>query len=117
MNGTYNTQTNGDYNSSASSTNGNTNGNSAATNSEIAKDEVGWYFVEQYYTTLSRNPEKLYVRGKMDGGSENLCSLIGSSSTPSGRSMSPELKLRRSQYLWDKRLVQNSAINKRADFD
>lgn len=29
---------------------------------EIPKDEVGWYFVEQYYTTLSRTPEKLYVR-------------------------------------------------------
>ncbi|KAF2719387.1 hypothetical protein K431DRAFT_286827 [Polychaeton citri CBS 116435] len=28
---------------------------------EIPKDEVGWYFVEQYYTTLSRNPEKLYL--------------------------------------------------------
>ena len=28
---------------------------------EIPKDEVGWYFVEQYYTTLSRTPEKLYL--------------------------------------------------------
>ena len=28
---------------------------------EISKDEVGWYFVEQYYTTLSRNPDKLYL--------------------------------------------------------
>lgn len=27
----------------------------------VSKDEVGWYFVEQYYTTLSRNPEKLHV--------------------------------------------------------
>lgn len=26
-----------------------------------SKDEVGWYFVEQYYTTLSRNPEKVYL--------------------------------------------------------
>ncbi|KAI9041697.1 NTF2 and RRM domain protein [Aspergillus affinis] len=25
----------------------------------ISKDEVGWYFVEQYYTTMSRNPDKL----------------------------------------------------------
>lgn len=25
------------------------------------KDEVGWYFVEQYYTTLSRSPERLHV--------------------------------------------------------
>lgn len=30
-------------------------------NGQIPKDEVGWYFVEQYYTTLSKNPEKLYV--------------------------------------------------------
>ena len=28
---------------------------------EAAKDEVGWYFVEQYYTNLSRSPEKLHV--------------------------------------------------------
>ncbi|KAI4794158.1 hypothetical protein E4T44_12551 [Aureobasidium sp. EXF-8845] len=32
--------------------------NSAA---DIPKDEVGWYFVEQYYTTLSRSPEKIYL--------------------------------------------------------
>lgn len=29
---------------------------------QIPKDEVGWYFVEQYYTTLSKTPDKLYVR-------------------------------------------------------
>lgn len=33
----------------------------STTPAEISKDEVGWYFVEQYYTTLSRNPEKLYL--------------------------------------------------------
>lgn len=32
---------------------------------EIPKDEVGWYFVEQYYTTLSRTPEKLYVSSRI----------------------------------------------------
>lgn len=26
-----------------------------------SKDEVGWYFVEQYYNTLSKNPAKLHV--------------------------------------------------------
>ncbi|MCJ1394945.1 hypothetical protein MMC18_007826 [Xylographa bjoerkii] len=30
-------------------------------NGSVSKDEVGWYFVEQYYTTLSRNPEKLHL--------------------------------------------------------
>lgn len=35
-------------------------GNGAST-SEIPKDEVGWYFVEQYYTTLSKSPDRLYV--------------------------------------------------------
>ena len=30
-------------------------------NSQMPKDEIGWYFVEQYYTTLSRNPDKLHV--------------------------------------------------------
>ncbi|EFY93906.1 hypothetical protein J3458_007042 [Metarhizium acridum] len=34
-----------------------TNTNSA----NLSKDEVGWYFVEQYYTTLSKSPEKLHL--------------------------------------------------------
>ena len=34
---------------------------SAPPQSDVPKDEVGWYFVEQYYTTLSRSPEKLYL--------------------------------------------------------
>lgn len=29
--------------------------------SDLPKDEIGWYFVEQYYTTLSKNPNKLHV--------------------------------------------------------
>lgn len=31
-------------------------------NAKVPKDEVGWYFVEQYYTTLSKSPEKIHVR-------------------------------------------------------
>ncbi|KAF2756397.1 hypothetical protein EJ05DRAFT_64159 [Pseudovirgaria hyperparasitica] len=34
---------------------------SSSGGSDIPKDEVGWYFVEQYYTTLSRSPEKLFL--------------------------------------------------------
>ena len=34
----------------------------AEANKAPSKDEVGWYFVESYYTTLSKNPETLYVR-------------------------------------------------------
>lgn len=30
-------------------------------NASVPKDEVGWYFVEQYYTTMSKTPEKLHV--------------------------------------------------------
>lgn len=30
-------------------------------NGSVPKDEVGWYFVEQYYTTLSKHPERLHV--------------------------------------------------------
>ncbi|PVH88926.1 NTF2-like protein [Cadophora sp. DSE1049] len=37
------------------STGGNASGN------DLSKDEVGWYFVEQYYTTLSKSPEKLHL--------------------------------------------------------
>ncbi|EKD20871.1 uncharacterized protein L3040_000973 [Drepanopeziza brunnea f. sp. 'multigermtubi'] len=36
-------------------TTGNASGN------DLSKDEVGWYFVEQYYTTLSKSPEKLHL--------------------------------------------------------
>ncbi|RAL60715.1 hypothetical protein DID88_009821 [Monilinia fructigena] len=35
--------------------------NGGASVSNISKDEVGWYFVEQYYTTLSKSPEKLHL--------------------------------------------------------
>ncbi|KAF2197822.1 NTF2-like protein, partial [Delitschia confertaspora ATCC 74209] len=35
--------------------------NTSANANDIPKDEVGWYFVEQYYTTLSRSPEKLFL--------------------------------------------------------
>lgn len=28
---------------------------------DVTKDEVGWFFVEQYYTTLSRSPDKLHL--------------------------------------------------------
>ncbi|KAL8778928.1 MAG: hypothetical protein Q9194_001723 [Teloschistes cf. exilis] len=34
---------------------------SGEASSSLPKDEVGWYFVEQYYTTLSKNPEKLHL--------------------------------------------------------
>lgn len=50
----------------AKSTNTSSAGNTASSaasegNGSVPKDEVGWYFVEQYYTTLSKNPEKLHV--------------------------------------------------------
>lgn len=28
---------------------------------DVGKDEVGWYFVESYYTMLSKNPERLHA--------------------------------------------------------
>ncbi|KAI9708418.1 MAG: hypothetical protein M1828_002990 [Chrysothrix sp. TS-e1954] len=43
------------------SSNSNAIASNSGANSEIPKDEVGWYFVEQYYTTLSKNPDKLYL--------------------------------------------------------
>lgn len=33
----------------------------AGQTTDISKDEVGWYFVEQYYTTLSTGPQKLFL--------------------------------------------------------
>jgi len=35
--------------------------NASANSKDLPKDEVGWYFVEQYYTTMSKSPEKLHV--------------------------------------------------------
>ncbi|QSZ35571.1 hypothetical protein DSL72_008441 [Monilinia vaccinii-corymbosi] len=35
--------------------------NGGASGGDLSKDEVGWYFVEQYYTTLSKSPEKLHL--------------------------------------------------------
>ncbi|KAI2612398.1 uncharacterized protein GGS25DRAFT_117871 [Hypoxylon fragiforme] len=32
-----------------------------SSNNNLGKDEVAWFFVEQYYTTLSKNPEKLHL--------------------------------------------------------
>ncbi|KAJ2897989.1 hypothetical protein MKZ38_004257 [Zalerion maritima] len=34
---------------------------SADQNTDLSKDQVGWYFVEQYYNTVSKNPEKLHL--------------------------------------------------------
>jgi hypothetical protein len=46
---------------SVAPTSATTTNTSSEGNNDISKDEVGWYFVEQYYTTLSRSPEKLHV--------------------------------------------------------
>ena len=70
---------------SATTTNGATGGHSNTasssneastatdTNGSVSKDEVGWYFVEQYYTTLSRNPEKLHVSSQIVFSSGQRC--------------------------------------------
>ena len=44
--------------STVSATSGGVEPNS---DSNLGKDEVAWFFVEQYYTTLSKTPEKLHV--------------------------------------------------------
>ncbi|KAI9849663.1 MAG: hypothetical protein M1837_002788 [Sclerophora amabilis] len=50
----------GSQNANVPSSAGGTTGGSHA-HAEIPKDEVGWYFVEQYYTNLSRSPDKLHL--------------------------------------------------------
>ncbi|KAL2181395.1 uncharacterized protein P884DRAFT_189188 [Thermothelomyces heterothallicus CBS 202.75] len=35
--------------------------NAEAQANNLPKDEVGWYFVEQYYTTMSRSPDRLHL--------------------------------------------------------
>lgn len=34
---------------------------SSSSSADLPKDEVGWYFVEQYYTTLNKTPDRLHV--------------------------------------------------------
>jgi hypothetical protein len=46
------------YTATSGAAEGNTG---SASGNDLSKDEVGWYFVEQYYTTLSKSPEKLHV--------------------------------------------------------
>lgn len=50
----------GATNGAVASADNNSSG-AAEGSSNVPKDEVGWYFVEQYYTTLSRSPDKLHV--------------------------------------------------------
>jgi uncharacterized membrane protein len=33
----------------------------SSTTAEVSKEQVAWYFVESYYTTMSQTPEKLHV--------------------------------------------------------
>lgn len=86
------------YSSSNPSAPSQTN-NSAA---DIPKDEVGWYFVEQYYTTLSRSPEKVYVCEELNTSVREGHSLTGySSSTTSAHNSFPVTRPRRSRSVWD----------------
>ena len=62
-----------------------------------SKDEVGWYFVESYYTTLSKNPETLYVGNPIFNGCENLSGIrVFSCTIINGPNSFPALKHRKS---------------------
>ena len=77
---------------------GNPTAGAAEGNNAVPKDEVGWYFVEQYYTTLSRNPEKLHVR------IERCCNVVSandcSSFTPKGLNSSRGSRQKKSRCQW-----------------
>ena len=81
MNGTYGAQLpygqQNDYNMQAANAGGATAGHSAEPSSSMpasgapandaqekpaSKEEIGWYFVEQYYKTLCNEPGKLHVK-------------------------------------------------------
>ena len=51
------------YGHNAPASNTNTN---APAQTDVTKEQVAWYFVESYYTTMSQNPEKLHVRVVID---------------------------------------------------
>ena len=63
--GTSSLPVNGESSTSAATTSAATAPTEAPASSEgngsVPKGEVGWYFVEQYYTTMSKSPEKLHV--------------------------------------------------------
>ena len=88
----------------ASSTSGNAN--------DISKEEVGWYFVEQYYTTLSKSPEKLYVRQTSQMHHSILTPR--SFSTPNHHNSFPVLKPRRSPSAWARRQVYRKSCSDHA---
>ena len=48
---------------------------------DVPKDEVGWFFVEQYYTTLSKSPEKLHVSSQQIDMFYGQANLLSSSTT------------------------------------
>jgi hypothetical protein len=67
---------------------------------EVPKDEIGWYFVEQYYTTLSKSPERLYVSSPaqlvvLSGHTTNWAPSFSTTSAPS---TSPASRRRRSAF-------------------
>ena len=76
---------------------------SGDSNTDISKDEVGWYFVEQYYTTLSRSPEKLHVCIESTKESPIVAYTLPSCSTPSDHSSCPASRPKRCLCLSDKR--------------
>ncbi|MCJ1270193.1 hypothetical protein MMC22_010089 [Lobaria immixta] len=59
--GTAATGTFGEEGTSASNAGNSSTTGASEGNASVPKDEVGWYFVEQYYTTLSKTPEKLHL--------------------------------------------------------
>ena len=61
--------------------------------SNIGKDEVGWYFVEQFYNTLSKSPEKLHVSYTLPRLPAEILTCL-SYSTASARSSSTVLRPR-----------------------
>lgn len=70
VNGTYPTQVYGDSYNHVMNNSANfqpaqsstpSNAPPADQKNGISKDEVGWYFVEQYYTNMSRSPDKLHL--------------------------------------------------------
>jgi len=57
-NGSYGTE---QYNAAAGGSQYAENGNSGEKPSSTDKDQVGWYFVERYYSILSEKPDQLHV--------------------------------------------------------
>ena len=74
--------------------------NHAASTPQLSSTEIGWYFVEQYYNTMSKEPGRLYVSHPTNQVNFDRLLMYPSYITLRSRNLSRAMKLKRSMLLW-----------------